>query len=155
VPDEPHANPTLTFSATVDAADRAAVENLFFFHPRQGELIEHIQTTVETAGLPEIVVRDGRLWIDVPASPVQCLFACNPEGAPLGIVLYDRPAPDLLRISHLAVHPDHVHGQESSLDLGLQIVGKVRELARSIKGVTRIQIPYRDRSFLRLRRPES
>jgi hypothetical protein len=41
----------------------------------------------------------------------------------------------------------YIHGGGG---LGLLLIERVKEIARRIKGVTRVQIPYRDRCFLRL-----
>ena len=41
-------------------------------------------------------------------------------------------------------------GRNGDGGLGLLLIERVREIARRIKGVTRIQVPYRSQCFLRV-----
>jgi hypothetical protein len=145
----------IEYAATVPLDMRPAAEALFFFNPRQGESYDGILATVERTGAPTIMERDGRVWIGVPAGNTQCLFAFDRSLAPprpVGVVLYGRPAPEVIWISHLAVDPFYTYGNKNrDAGLGYLLVEKVREIARSIKGVTKIQLPYRRNCFLRVR----
>jgi hypothetical protein len=146
------------FSATVPEGMRQAAEALFFFNPRQGNSINGILATVERTGVPAIMERDGQVWIGVPPGNMQCLFAFDrrvePQ-RPAGVLLYGRPAPDVIWISHLAVDPVFTCGNKNrGAGLGCILVEKVREIARSIKGVTKIQLPYRRNCFLPVRVPD-
>jgi hypothetical protein len=142
------------FSATVPASMRAVVEILFFFNPRQPLLLSPIAETVRRTGIPEIFERDGRVWIDVPERARQCLFvsALSQEAChPVGVALFERPTFDVLAISHLAVNPDYAsQGSNRIAGPGVLLIRKIGEIARSIKGVTRVQMPYREDCFLRL-----
>ena len=130
---------------------REAVEALFFFNPRQPLLRSAISATVERTGVPRIVELDGRVWIDVPSHAMQCLFACDSTLEPVGVVLYDRPSLDILSVSHLAVDPAYSSGGgNGGGGLGLLLIERVREIARRIKGITRIQVPYKSQCFLRV-----
>ena len=140
----------IVFSATVSIDMREAVEALFFFNPRQPLLRSAISATVQRTGVPRIVELEGRVWIDVPSHSMQCLFACDSASKPVGVVLYDRPSPDVLSISHLAVDPAYASRGDQGGGLGLLLIERVREIARRIKGVTRIQVPYRSHCFLRV-----
>ena len=144
----------IVFAATVAAELRDAVEALFFFNPRQSLLLPAISATVKRTGVPEIVESDGRIWIDVPSRAMQCLFACNGRlrpCTPVGIVLYERPAADVLSVSHIAVNPAYAFvGGRGCSGLGFILIERVKEIARRINGITRIQLPYRNRCFLRL-----
>ena len=141
----------IVFSSTVPLAMRPALESLFFFNPRQPLLRSAISATVQRTGVPRIVELDGRVWIDVPSHSMQCLFACDSTLKPWGVVLYDRPSLDVLSVSHLAVDPAYVSGGgNSDGGLGLLLIERVREIARRIKGVTRVQVPYRSQCFLRV-----
>jgi hypothetical protein len=136
------------FSATVSASMHGAVETLFFFNPRQSLLHSAIAETVHRTGVPEIFECDGTVWIGVPKRAMQCLFVCTrPQTAcrPVGVALYERPVFDLLSILHLAVHPVRRIG------LGFLLVKKIMEIAHCIKGVTRVQVPYRDECCLPVR----
>jgi hypothetical protein len=133
---------------------REVVETLFFFNPRQALLSSPIAETVRRTGIPEIFERDGRVWIDVPERAMQCLFvsarsqdACHP----VGVALYERPMFEVLAISHLAVNPAYASQENNrSAGLGVLLVSKIVEIAHCIKGVTRVQMPYREACFLRV-----
>ena len=140
----------IVFSATVAVGMREAVETLFFFNPRQPLLRSAISATVQRTGVPRIVELDGRVWIDVPSHSMQCLFACDSALKPVGVVLYDRPSPDVLCVSHLAVDPAYASGGGKGGGLGLLLIERVRQIARRIKGISRIQVPYRSQCFLRV-----
>jgi hypothetical protein len=90
----------------------------------------------------------------VPERAMQCLFvsARSQETChPVGVALYERPTFEVLALSHLAVNPDYAsQGNNRSAGLGVLLVRKIVEIARSIKGVTRVQMPYREDCFLRV-----
>ena len=143
----------IVFSATVPVEMREAVEALFFFNPRQSLLRSAISATVEQTGIPRIVELDGRVWIDVSSGYMQCLFALDNDEAygPVGVVLYGRPSREVLSVLHLAVDPAYSFGGgRGGAGLGLLLVERVKEIARRINGVRRIQLPYRDQCFLRV-----
>jgi hypothetical protein len=152
MPNAPKEWEKIEFSATVPADMRLAVEALFFFNPRQSLLIKDIRATVEAMGSPEIREDAGRLWIDVPSGSLQCLFACNTQSIPVGVLLYGRPSREVLEVVHLAVNPTYAFGEGGAQGVGMLLVGKVQEIACRIKGVSRIQLPYRPGFFLRLDR---
>jgi hypothetical protein len=151
-PDRSQAASAFEFTSSVDGSLRMAVESLFFFNPAQPALIESIRKNVEEFGVPQIIERDDRICLAIPERDAQCLFACDraqqpPE--PVGVVIYLRTAPHLLRILHLAVSPDYADdGPRSDQGLALRLVDEVRVLGRRISGVRRIQLPYRARAFL-------
>lgn len=140
------------FISTVSTGMRDAVEALFFFNPRQQRVREGIRVSVKLYGRPEILEQDGRVWIGVPSGATQCLFACDqsPEPARLaGVMLYLRPVPEVLSITHLAVDPDYAAGgSRGGEGLGLLLIAQLRQIARRINGVCRIELPYRKRCFL-------
>ena len=142
------------FAATVSATMREAVETLFFFNPRQPLLHHAITTTVARTGVPRLFERDGMVWIDVPERAMQCLFIIDGSRKPpnpVAVALYERPTLDILAISHLAVDPAYaLRGNRRSAGPGLLLIKKIMEIACCIKGVTRVQVPYRDGCFLRL-----
>jgi hypothetical protein len=133
------------FSATVPASCKAAVESLFFFNPRQEALLGRIRATIEQTGTPTIIEADGRVWLDVPQHPMQCLFVCDPAGAPLGVALYTRPAVDQLWIVHLATSLDAGQNEPLETSPAVMLVEQIRMIARAIRGVARIRLPYGER----------
>jgi len=137
----------ITFVAALPVEMREAVENLFFFNERQSVVRQGIREVVQRAGAPIIVARDRELWVTVPSMETQCLFACDSWRVPvrvLGVVLYARPTPEVLDVTHLAVDPEYAFGGASGgAGLGFLLVEKVREIGRRINGVRRIRLPYR------------
>lgn len=141
----------VTFAATVDESKRKAVERLFFFHPRQSDYIEAIRETIEATGLPRLAQASGRISVEVPSGAFQCLFAIDESTSdPVGVALYCRPDPTTLWIAHLATIPDDLSVTGEASIPGM-LVGKLAEIARAIRGVKRIQLPYRHERYIRLR----
>lgn len=147
----------IVFVSTVAPQMRQALEDLFFFHPRQAELHEAITGVLKQTGVPRVELDAlGQLTIGVPSGLLQCLFACEvfPRcGRPVGIVLYGRPEPDLLAICHLTVEPAYAYGGvHASFGLASLLVCRIEEIGRRIKGIDRIQLPYRKECYLRVQR---
>lgn len=145
----------IELSADLPAALLPDLEALFFFNPYQPDSRKGIIATVAKTGTPEIMQSSTRVWIGVPSGNTQCLFACETQDnkqRPVGVVLYSRPEPNVIWISHLAIAPDRVGGRHG-IGLGCFLVEKVREIACQIKGVTRIQLPYQRDRFLPIRPP--
>lgn len=114
----------VVFSATLPLPMRQAVEALFFFNPRQSLSHDGIHETVAQAGMPAIAASDDR-----------------------------RPAADTIWISHLAVDPAYAYGGEhAALGIAMRLVDRVMTIARSVKGVARVQLPYRDGACMRVDR---
>ena len=148
----------IDFVATLPVEMQSAIESLFFFNPLQSQLREDIHATIMLAGQPTIAGSAGRVWIEVPPGRTQCLFACkssNETAQVVGVILYCRPEDATLWITHLAVDPDHAYGGEhAALAVAGRLVDQVAAIARCIKGVEWIQLPYRDRPRLPVLRHE-
>jgi hypothetical protein len=142
----------IEFVPTVSAEWREAVEELFFFNPRQSLFRDAIRESVEHHGVPEILERDGRIWIGVASGTTQCLFACDRSREPrkpAGVVVYARPALDTLSIVHLAVGPEYgLETGDGEAGLGVLLVETVRRIARRMNGIVQLQLPYRARCYL-------
>jgi hypothetical protein len=128
------------------------VEALFYFHPRQDELQERIRACVAEFGMPEILKRGERIHVGIASNGAQCLFACHGEsraGVPVGVAVYLRTGADLVRILHLAIDPAYEHGGgRAELNLAMALVNEVRQMARRVSGVRRVQLPYAARAYL-------
>ena len=138
---------SFAFNSSVSPEMREVVEALFFFNPRQQRVREGILLSVERYGRPEILEQGGRLWIGVSSGATQCLFACDQTRSPArpaGVVLYVRPVPETLSITHLAIDPDYTTGgRRGGEGLGLLLIEQLRHIARRIKGIHRVELPYR------------
>lgn len=147
----PPRNNPLVFTASVPATARRRVERLFFFNPHQHALHARIHEAIEALGIPAIAEADGRVWIEVRSGTTQCLFACDPARGddPVGVVLYARPDPTTLWISHVAVDPDYgLHNDDDQPSIGIALFNQVVEIAKRIRGVTRIKLPYRGEAYM-------
>jgi len=125
---------------------REAMEELFFFNPRQAHFQKGIRRAVERYGAPAIRERNGRLYIGLASDAGQCVFALDTAQQPerlAGVVLYARPRPEVLAITHLAVAPDYASGGKwGGEGLGLMLVEMVRQIGNRIQGIERIELPY-------------
>lgn len=144
----------LEFVPTVPESLRPEVEQLFFFNSRQSLLIDKIRAAVHQHGIPQILVEEGKLRISVPENDMQCLFALDrsTEARQLAaVVMYLRATPECLSITHLAVHEDYAHGNGADhTGVGVRVIDAVRRIARRIKGVSRIELPYKPGCYLRV-----
>lgn len=149
----------IAFAATLPLEMRPKVEVLFFFNPRQPLLQEGIHSAIVQAGMPTIAEYDDRVWINVPSGKTQCLFACDKRiepFRPVGVILYSRPLVDTIWVTHVAIDPDYAYGGENApLGVATRLIDRVMAIARSIRGVTRVQLPYAEGCYLRVKRPES
>jgi len=143
----------LEFVPSVPEYLRDDVEALFFFNPRQSLLIDKIRSTVHEHGTPEILNRDGHIWIGIPQKEMQCLFALDRStvgGGLVAVVLYLRTTLDCLSIVHLAVNEDYVNTGGTAV--GVRMIEQIRRIGRRINGVTRIELPYKPGAFLPVQR---
>lgn len=137
-------NLVFTSKAMKDA--RSALEELFFFNPRQYRVRDGIITSLGEFGHPRIEDAGDGLSIRVGNQEAQTLFAVDGDrrdGKPIGVVIFKRTSPDEIAVMHLAVHPDYaLRGRRAGLGLGLLLIEKVKEIASRIVGVRRIVLQY-------------
>lgn len=123
------------------------LEQLFFFNPDQERMRSGIRAAVEHYGRPQIVFRQKSLRIALGNAPeAQTLFALQdrflrPRLA--GCVVYLREHLDQLAVAHLAVAPDLVLASgNQSIPLAVELLTQVIQIARQIRGITRVTLPY-------------
>jgi hypothetical protein len=139
----------IEFVSSVRADARPQVEALFYFNPRQKALIDQIRQTVEETGAPSIMGTE-RIWIGLPEGTTQCLFACDPLEQPIAVAIYCRPMAEVIRILHLAIEPALDVSKVTGDALAGAMIMRIRQIAGRIKGVQRVQLPYRPSCFLRV-----
>ena len=136
----------LAFSSKVTRDARLAVEELFFFNPRQYRVRDGIVNSLGKFGHPRIEDTMSGLSVRVGDQEAQTLFALDldrRDGNPIGIIIFLRTSSDEITVVHIAVHPDYaLHGRRAGLGLGLVLIEKVKEIASRIVGIQRIVLPY-------------
>ena len=136
----------LTYSSKVARDARPAVEELFFFNPRQYRVRDGIVDSLGKFGHPRIEDTMSGLSVRVGDHEAQTLFAFDldrRDANPVGVVIFLRTAPAEITVIHIAVHPDYaLPGRRAGLGLGLVLIEKVKEIASRIVGVRRIVLPY-------------
>jgi ribosomal protein S18 acetylase RimI-like enzyme len=146
-------NLVFTSKAMKDA--RPALEELFFFNPRQYRVRDGIVGSLGEFGHPRIEETAEGLSIRVGNREAQTLFAIDPDRRnhlPIGVVIFIRTSPADIAIVHLAVHPDYaLPGRRAGQGLALMLIDKVREIASRIVGVQRIVLCYRREIVIRIR----
>jgi len=144
----------VTFSSKAARDARPAVEELFFFNPRQYRVRNGIVNSLGRFGHPRIEDTISGLSVRVGDQEAQTLFAFDSDrrnGNPVGIVIFLRTSQDEIAIMHMAVHPDYaLHGRRAGLGLGLVLIEKVKEIASRIVGVRRIVLPYQEETVIQL-----
>ena len=144
----------LVFLSKITKDARPALEDLFFFNPRQHRVREGIVNSLEKFGHPRIVETANSLSIQVGDNETQTLFVFDqdrPKGGPIGVVAFIRTSPTDIAIMHIAVHPDYgLQGRYADLGLGLVLIDKIKEIASRIVGIRRIVLYYRQEIVIQL-----
>ncbi len=142
----------IRFLSSVPCEMRPQVEDLFFFNERQRLFSRQIQEAVAKTGAPHLHEQNGRIAITLQSEHAQCLFACDESEIPVACGLYSRPDVDLIWISYIATDPQVALLDLPRAGLAALLIDKILEIARSIRGVSRIQLPFRKASFLPVHR---
>ena len=144
----------LVFNSKTMKDARPALEELFFFNPRQYRVREGIVSSLGEFGHPRIEDTVSGLSIRIGNREAQTLFAFDrdrSENNPVGVVIFIRTSPTEISIVHMAVHPDYaLQGRRAGLGLGLVLIEKVREIASRIVGVQRIILHYQQQIAIRI-----
>jgi hypothetical protein len=144
----------LIFASKAPQKSRAALEELFYFNPRQHRVREGIINSLAHFGHPRLEESDGGITICVGEHTPQTIFAFDTDrlgSDPVGVVVFLRTSPADMAIMHIAVHPDYALKKSTSgVGLGTVLIEKVREIAARVVGVQRIIFFYRQEVVIRL-----
>ena len=136
----------VVFCSTIGRAYQHDLEHLLFFNARQTSVRAAVVEALERYGAPSIKHEEDALRVIVSGYPgEQCLFAlAETEDPPdlLGAVIYVRSPADTLTILHLAVSDDTLTEDDQNPLLVVRLVHRVRQLARSIRGVKWVHVLY-------------
>ncbi len=122
---------------------KPALQDLFFFNPRQGLYHDEIVAAVKQLGEPQIHEDKEGITLVLPKLPeAQCVFAVDQRSSSLcAAVLFTRHGPAELEILHLAMS----ESWQGSGDLSattMTVIAKMKEVARSIRGIDALRLPY-------------
>lgn len=134
----------IVITSRLDANHRGALEELLFFNAQQDSLRGRLEEVIERFGVPQVVLRDGQLRVEIDQLPgVQSLFAVNPAGTPVGCAVFHRASEDRFVVLHLVVEPAYsVHGPQAATNVLLRMLGAIRAAARRTRGVTGVELLY-------------
>jgi hypothetical protein len=135
---------SLTFSSYVDERWRPALEALLFFNSGQSSVRQSLEAVVEEFGSVELRVTGAKVAVAVERLPqAQALFALDTSGKPVGCAVFCRDAPERFLVVHLAVEPSYTTSQDQQGHFVLmRLVGAMRDTARKVRGVERLEFLY-------------
>lgn len=122
---------------------RAALEELLFFNRLQNAVRTRIVATIERYGMPQVVVRDGMLRIELAGvAEVQSLFAVTPR-EPIGVAVFLRESEERFVIVHVGVAEQFsAAGGRANDHVFFHLLNAIREAARRTRGVRSIDLFY-------------
>jgi hypothetical protein len=134
----------LTFTSVLDRRHRRELERLLFLNPGQHRVRSAILEAVESYGIPRVVDEHRRLRVKLDSGrQVQTLFAMSHTGLRsrlAGVIVFTRLDWTMLLL-HMAVTSDYafrgIHGGQR---LALELVERVRTIARQVKGVRGVRL---------------
>ena len=142
-------SPAIWITSKLPPSQRTALEQLVFFNANQHRVRVGIEHSIKTYGAPEIYEHDGALRVRVGSvAGVQTLFAVNDTGRPVGVAVFVRLEQDRFVVLHVVAEPRGEGG--SANPVLLRLMNEIRRAARIIRGVHRIELPYKPAHAVRL-----
>lgn len=134
-------------TSRLGAEHRAALEELLFFNRLQGAVRTRIEATIDRYGLPQLVVREGAVRIELAGVPeVQSLFAVLPTGSagtPIGVAVFLRESEERFVIVHVGVAEKYsAAGGRANQHVFFHLLNAIRDAARRTRGVRHIDLFY-------------
>jgi hypothetical protein len=136
-----------TITSRLGAEHRTALEELLFFNRLQSAVATRIVATIERYGMPQVVVRDQLLRIELDGvTEVQTVFAVAPAGAhpgPIGVAVFLREGEDRFVIVHVGVaEAFSATGERANEHVFFHLINAIRDAARRTRGVRSIDLFY-------------
>jgi hypothetical protein len=134
---------TYHFTSTLPLEQRESLEQLFFFNPKQADYLAEINEAVLQFGSPFIEQTQNGIRLSLPKFPeAQCLFVAYQESTSLlGTAIYTLNDDQELEILHMATASNIFYDNPSS-EITYALFLEVLRIARRIKGVNRVRLPY-------------
>jgi hypothetical protein len=137
-------------TSRLGAEHRATLEELLFFNRLQTAVRNRIQATVDRYGLPQIVIRDGSIRVELAGVPeVQTLYAVSsagpsgPAGEPIGVAVFLREGEERFVIVHVGVAESYSGAGDRATDhVFFHLLNAIRDAARRTRGVRHIDLFY-------------
>jgi hypothetical protein len=134
-------------TSRLGAEHRGALEELLFFNRLQDTVRTRIVATIERYGMPQVVVRDGTLRIELDGvAEVQSVFALAPGGAsagPIGVAVFLRESEERFVIVHVGVAEQFSAGGDGAdQHVFFHLLNAIRDAARRTRGVRSIDLFY-------------
>lgn len=143
----------LSFTSQLPSSFFNELNALFFFNPNQALYSSEILHSIETFGVPKIVIDGDNLRLIIgDGSSAQCLFCLlnrNSESVLCGVIAYTRTRPEVLNLIHVVVKEEYaLFGALGDQRLLTRMLDEVKDVARKIKGVRAIYVVYARREIL-------
>ena len=148
-------NDSLRFTSTLDVSRREELTELMFLNIQQHRVRAGIVNSIDKYGLPEIVEVENKLRFTIDKlSDVQTLFAIDDApgtGVLAAVMIYTRVDDSTIVLLHLGVAEAYASdGVHADRLLVLRLINELKRVARSISGVTGIEIIYNTARPLRV-----
>lgn len=147
-------NDSVHLCAELTVEWKAEVEELLFFNPRQAVLAREILSTIRAFGIPRVVVRNGRLRIEIGNGLVLGTLyaqAVSEDGLELvGVLLFLRKGTGILCL-HLSVGEAYsLRGAHALMCIAPCLLDGLRKIGTRIAGVDHIEIYYKQSGWRKI-----
>ena len=136
---------SVTFTSVLGRKHRSKLEKLLFLNPGQHRVRLAIIKAVEQYGIPRVAEEEGLLRVRLDSGrEVQTLFTMDRTSVRsklAGVIVFTRLDTETILLMHMAVTSEYASGgRHGGQRLALQLVGRLREIARQVKGVRTVRL---------------
>jgi hypothetical protein len=135
------------FTTTLGLECREQLEDILYFNARQSAVLPGLEAALARYGAPRIFAEKDTLRVALDRSDAaSALFALDASVNPprlAAVAVFLRPDPATLTIAHLAVgEADGPGPSDEENSCGFLLVRAVADMARRLRGVQRVELPY-------------
>ncbi len=136
-----------SFSSSLKKKFHDSLDAIMFFNKNQKQFTKDIVRNIKKFGLPEIICTGDELAIKIKGlSDVQSIFAFignNNDTKLVGVIIYFRNTVENIIVIHIAVDEEYaITGKSGAQMLMMQLINKVREAVKYLRGVKSINIAF-------------
>jgi hypothetical protein len=147
----PNSEPSVLYlCSSLPSGYRQELEEIFFFNPKQKLVAEKVKHHIRAYGAPSIRSVGGRISLQLSkVQYAQTLFLMMPgkRSKLIGMLLYVREGKQLI-VLYLVLNPENTVYWHASCSIISHVIGLLKNVARSIKGVEQIQISITEKSIV-------